>query len=83
MGIGEILACWLLVLCCVVSQDSHLFCPTVFMNFWDWLGVTFSFLWLFSRESVFSFFGVRLFVVYFSGVIVSMFLFVWGGLAIC
>ena len=53
------------------------------MNFWDWSGVTFSFLWLFSRESVFSFFGVRLFVGYFSGVIVSMFLVVLGGLAIC
>jgi hypothetical protein len=64
------------LLCCVVSQDSHLYCP---IDFYDRLGVIFSFLWLFSRESVFSFFGVRLFVVYFSGVIVSMFLFVLGG----
>jgi len=49
------------------------------MNFWDWLGFTFSFLWLFSSGGFFSFFGVRLFVGYFSGVIVSMFLFVLGG----
>ena len=76
MDVGRILGCWLLVLYCVVSQDSHLFCST---DFYGRLGVTFSFLWLFSRESVFSFFGVRLFVVYFSGVIVSMFLFVLGG----
>ena len=78
MGIGEILACWLLVLCCVVSQDSHLSFPLP-DRFCDWLGVTFSYVWLFSRESVFSFFGVRLFVGYFSWVIVSMFLFVLGG----
>ena len=39
-------------------------------------------MWLFSRESVFSFFDVRLFVGYFSGVIVSMFLFVLGGFAV-
>jgi hypothetical protein len=67
------------LLCCVVSQGSHLFCPTFFMNLWDWLGFTFSYVWLFSSENVFSFFGVRLFVGYFSWVIVSMFLFVLGG----
>jgi len=39
-------------------------------------------VWLFSSENVFSFFGVRLFVGYFSGVIVSMFLFVLGGFAV-